>query len=490
MVLTEVLREDGSWSFTGMRPATPIEIQNQKADEPMPTKKKKAEPARSGSHNTHARLAPSGSKQWTNCTISPAYIEANKSRVPEDTGSRYATEGTDAHDEAADVLTGRKDILDVPGEFRGPVGEYCTHCTDLIPDGTTPMVEVEVPLFYQTDRTGTCDFALASDDKVIVRDYKHGAGVLVTSEDNTQLAIYCMSLVRNLEDVYSFHPGTVIDIAVFQPRHREGAGQTPWILSLADLEAFCAEIGARAREARQAVEDVRHVDWKGHASCADIAAKCPAARFAPSEGDGGACRWCPAKAFCEMRLAEMLKGIPGADPKAMLAAMPDLSKEEKKLEPGGRVEARTDGIANMPPLDDAFLVAMFAAAKGLAAFGKDVAEYLEGRVLAGESIPGLKLVMGREGNRAWGNEVEAETFLKGQKLKMDERFKFVLKSPTQIEALLKDKLEKSARTAGRFKTLVTRSPAKKVIALEGDRREAVVASVDVMPDMDGEGFEI
>ena len=75
--------------------------------------------------------------------------------------------------------------------------------------------------------------------------------------------------------------------------------------------------------------------------------------------------------------------------------------------------------------------------------------------------------------------------MKGQRLKLDERCDFKLKSPTKIEKILKDKLEKT-RTRNRFETLVTRSAAKEVLALESDKREAVKAAVDLMPSVEEE----
>ena len=389
-------------------------------------------------------------------------------------------------------MLGECNMLDVPSDIRQPVGEYCTHCMELTPDGVAPMVEVIVPLFYQPHSTGTCDFAVVSDGRVVVRDYKHGAGVLVTSQENTQLAIYAMSLIRDLEDVYDFSPDTVVDLAVFQPRHHEGSEQSPWVLSMADFEAFCAEIVARAKEAQAGVDAVKGatMDHFNDVACSTILDVAPMTKFAPSEGDGGACRWCSAKAFCEVRLAAITEGIPNCNAKAMLASMPDLSKEEKKLSVEDRLLARI-GVEEDPhaPLDDEFLVSVFAAAKGITSFLADVSEYLETRALAGEDIEGTKLVMGREGNRAWHNEEAAETFLKGQKLKLEDRCKITLKSPTQIEKILKEKLDKTARTRSRFEELVTRSAAREVLAMAGDKREAVRSAVNMMP-CEEEDFEI
>ena len=471
IVFTQRKLPDGSWHNQRVRSATPEEIQTGTITTTMP----------SGSHNTHARLAPSGSKQWTNCTASIAFLEANRHRVPKEQDSPYAAEGTEAHDWAAKLLQGEIALLDVPSDFRLHVGEYVTHCLERVPDGVDPMVEVQVPLFYQPDAKGTCDFAVVTTDRVIIRDLKYGAGVLVKSFENTQLAIYGLSLIHHLQDLYGFRPDTVIDIAVYQPRHHEGADQEPWVTTLADLEIFCNSIGRKAELAMQGVERVRSVP-RGDGSCEWVESVAPMTEFAPSEGDEGACRWCNAKAFCERRLAAITADIPHVDPKAMIAAMPDMSKEESKLPVEERLQVRADRMADHLPVDNEFLVAVFAASKNLTSYLSDVAEYLTALAHAGQAADGTKLVLGRAGNRAWANEEEADTFLKGQRLKLAERCDFKLKGPAKIETLLKDKFEKSARTRSRFEELVTRSDPKPVLATADDKRESVMAAVDMMPD--------
>jgi hypothetical protein len=87
-------------------------------------------------------------------------------------------------------------------------------------------------------------------------------------------------------------------------------------------------------------------------------------------------------------------------------------------------------------LTDDYLVRLFKAAKGIKTFLDDVAEHLEARMLAGASIPGLKLVLGREGNRAWTDEDAADKLLaQSGKLKMEQRYKMSLIPPTQAETL-------------------------------------------------------
>lgn len=430
-------------------------------------------PGPSGSHNTHARLSPSAAKSWSNCTASISYIEANAHRIPKDDSSEYSREGTEAHDHASEVLLGVKTIDDVPENFRPYVAAYVDHCLALIPDGVAPQVEASIPLWYQPDQNGTVDFAVVTDERVIIRDLKYGAGVLVSAHENPQLAIYAYSLVKSLEDIYDFTPETTVDIGIFQPRHREATTAEPWIISLKDLAEFCREI-------EYAVIQVQ--TGRG-------------LKFAPSEGDDGACRWCKAKGFCEARHAAISEALvvpdSGLTREQMVTAMPDLTKDEKKLPPLDRVVARLEKMGvPADAITEQYLVGVFASGGAIKSLISDVEEYLETRALQGQIPEGTKLVMGRPGNRAWANEAAAETFLKNQGLKQEERYDWKIISPTAAEKVLGERL-KVTRTAGRFKELVSRSEPKKTLALASDKREACLPDIAAMPDMDAiDNFEV
>ena len=491
------------------------------APQPEPTPMNaETETTLSGSHNLHARLSPSDSKRWSNCTASIAFQEANAHRIPPDR-SAYSDEGTEAHDWATKILTGTIAPIDIPASFRDPVCTYTDHCLSLVPDAVLThlddclseadlgfdaperalFVEEQIPLYYQPEQTGTADFialhAVAGTvDRIYVRDYKHGAGVLVSTQENTQLAIYAFSVVQRLRGAYQFPDSTPVDIAIVQPRHREAEGVKPWIITLADLETFCKDIEYRAIQARTAAERVREkIGSPGRdVGCDEIKEAAPGSVFAPSEGDEGACRWCKCKAFCDKRIAALSEGmdIPSMDAVDMLAAMPELSKAESKLPVEERIALVSEVLgAQGRIITDEYLVNLVGRAKGIRALLDDAEEYLESRLLAGEEIEGVKLVDGREGNRDWANPDEAETFLKNQGLKMEERFDFKLKSPAKIEQLLATKLKSTTRTKNRFEQLITRSPAKKKIAVTADKRDAVAPVIASMPDVQAiEDFEV
>jgi len=128
-----------------------------------------------------------------------------------------------------------------------------------------------------------------------------------------------------------------------------------------------------------------------------------------------------------------------------------------------------------------FLAAALKNRKKIEKWLGDVEDYLTRLDVDTLTRLGFKYVKGRDGNRAWTNEAEAETFCKGQKLLLEDRCTIKLKTPTQIEAALKEKL-KNARTKNRFEALVSRSEGRPVLVPMEDKRAALPAPSDIMPD--------
>lgn len=91
--------------------------------------------------------------------------------------------------------------------------------------------------------------------------------------------------------------------------------------------------------------------------------------------------------------------------------------------------------------------------------------------LAGEITPemGLKVVAGREGNRAWDNEGEVEAEFKTMRLKHDQMFTYKLISPAQAEKVLAD----SPRKWKKIQERITRSPAGRSVVPVDDKRPAL-----------------
>lgn len=388
---------------------------------------------RSGSHNTHAVLAPSSAKRWVHCTASVAYCEENSLLLREG-DTRWADEGTTAHNYCEAVLNGRMDIADVPEDFRPHVKFYVDHCIQQDEGAAFTLVESKVPLFYSPEDTGTVDFAAVSLRRIVIRDLKYGVGVMVDAKENEQLGIYGLSLIEWLEaeGLISFDSDTEVDIGIVQPRYRGEDPIRTWVVTLQELRDFLAPV----QEA------------------ADLILSGGPTVFAPSED---ACRWCKAKGFCEARREWSLAPLDAET----LAAVPTLTKAEAKLPVHQRVAIRLPG--------DVDLVALWANRSNITKLLDDVEEFLRATL-----PPGVKLVQGREGNRAWADEAAAEKLL-SSKLKLDERTTRKLISPTQAQELLQNFLD-NEKFAAKFNALVVRPEGKPTLALEDDKRPAITNS--------------
>lgn len=381
--------------------------------------------------STHSNLGPSKAKQWTECTASVAFIEANEHRLPRDRGSVYADEGTTAHRWCEQVLKGEVDIADVPEELRPHVGRYVETCRALIPtEGWYVLgIEREVSLFYKPTDLGTVDFLLATAGAIHIRDYKHGEGVLVHSEWNKQLAIYAWSAILPLVEtgVFEWPEDTRVTIQAIQPRHHEWV-DAPWETTLGELRRFCEEeIAPKARAILEGGET----------------------EFAPGDET---CRWCRAKAICPARAAA-------------LAVIP--------------CDVFDDLTVPLPAavtLTDEQLLAVFRNTKAITAFLTDVGKHLTAMALSGTPLEGTKLVTGREGNRKWTDDEVAAAAL--QSASIDPWVRTVL-SPAAAEKKLKEQgvtLDLNAFT--------TRSPGQPVLALASDKRPALDAATVEFSNLD------
>lgn len=405
--------------------------------------------------NQHSRLAPSAAKRWVNCTASIAYCQENADRIPEDSSSSYADEGTIAHDWAANILNGLNDISEVPEDMRPHVAGYVDLAERLTTDKDKVFVESRVPLFYKPEDAGTVDFALVSDERVYILDLKYGQGVIVDAKENMQLATYALSLIRHLEDLYDFNDETLVTMTIFQPRTYEGSPTKIWAVSLKDLRDFGRGILEAAIDIDEDNRDVL--------------------KFAPSDE---VCQFCPAKGFCKARQEQYA----GAMRQVGLDFLDDLSEADHLEKDPDEPQISKPSFET---LDDLQLAAIVRFAPEIKKWLNSIESETHKALEAGKKIEGLKLVKGKEGNRQWKDEEEADKLLKG-KLKADERYTKKLITLPQAEKALKGQ-ELSTRFQNRFKELTFRAPAKPVLALEDDPREAIqTAAEEVLPNHDDE----
>jgi hypothetical protein len=373
-------------------------------------------------------LNPSSAERWTTCTASPKFIFDNWDRIPKDDSTKYNTEGTTAHEVAAAFLEDRepdfkntyKCPVPITKEMRRHGFAYMEYVRDLVKPGGKVMVEQKLPLWYMPERNAMIDVGVINPDSIHVVDYKYGAGVVVSPENNLQGAIYLQSLLFKLK--ISAPPPLTIHI--YQPRGRasEDGGSHIWKV---DIDVYLKLIGQVTLAASAILNGG------------------PDLVFAPSPK---ACQWCPAKGFCVARKEAFTKDV-------------------KTL------EVIPAGEKHLPPVKAVSVAQLAAILKHKPAIIKwleDAEEYALQHLSAGGTIPGYKLVTSRGGNRYWTNPAKAaKMLLENTHLRREEVIEEKVIGPGAAETLLGKNKFNVALTE-----LIARNPGKPTIAPEDDPRES------------------
>ena len=308
----------------------------------------------------HAVLSASSSERWLNCPPSARLCEAY-----EDKGSDYAAEGTDAHTLCEYRL---KQALGIPAEdpienlswYNEEMEEcavgYAAYVVELLETAkqicSDPVVMIEQRVDFSRwvqDGFGTADCILIADGVLNIVDYKHGKGVEVSAEGNTQLSLYSLGALEIFDGIYDIDR---VCVHIFQPRKSNVVSS---MMDKSDLYEWAdTELTQKAQLA---------YEGKGDFSC------------------GEWCRFCKAKAECRER----------AEANLALARYefqsPALLADEEIADILGKVDALT-------------------------AWASDVKEYALQQAISGKEWTGWKLVEGRS-NRKYTSEAAVAATVEG-----------------------------------------------------------------------------
>lgn len=215
---------------------------------------------------THAVFAPSAAHRWFNC---PGSIALSAGIVG--VASSYAKEGTSVHEVIAECLaTGENAIahlgrmVTVEGE-EFLIDDYACECAQIFldyvrakaRDGYQLAIEQKLDLSHLAEgQFGHGDAVLYHPEScdLIVADYKHGRGIVVTVEDNPQLLSYGSG---------AYHVHTTarsLTLVVIQPRAGNPAVRE-WKTSIARLYNFEDEFKAAVARARVPDAPLVPGDW-------------------------------------------------------------------------------------------------------------------------------------------------------------------------------------------------------------------------------------
>lgn len=309
------------------------------------------------------------------------------------------------------------------------------------------LVEQALPIGHITgedDAEGTGDCVIIAsfpDGRTIleVGDLKYGRGVEVSAEDNPQLKLYALGALEKFGLVYDF---TEVVCWISQPR-------VTWLPC--DVHYMVEELAQWQLEVAEPAGRAALAIYNG-IECGDGAyiAELPG-YLSPAEE---ACRFCKAKATCPAPTGKVQE--------ALGAEFSDLTTADK-LEQETIVKTLVADV----PVD--LLGAKMDAVGLIEDWCKAIRGRVEQQLLAGAPVAGYKLVKGKQGNRAWADEDQAEALLKSMRLKKDEMYDLKLISPTKAEKVLKDSPKRWTKVVG----LVTRNDGKPSVAPLSDKRPAL-----------------
>jgi hypothetical protein len=401
----------------------------------------------------HAILSASGAPGWMRC-----YGKLAMEKGFPESSSKYADEGTAAHDVASMCLEQGQDAAAFVGrmiqvkdrdswEVTEEMAEAVQVYVDLVRGlGGELMVEQKVDYTrYVLDEGhdpsmsayGTSDALVVVGTELIVVDYKHGRGVKVDAEENEQLMLYALGCYDVASLAYEIE---TVRLMIVQPR---ASNISEWTLSVDELMQFGMKAKIAARHAAH--------QYEGNAE----------PKLTPGEKQ---CRFCKAKAVCPALQAEVQEtvsfGAASSDDFEIIDPATFSSEAGREVE-DERTRLLSQAMAKVDLIEG---------------WCKAVRAEVERRLLEGKEVEGFKLVQGRKGARTWANPEEAELALKAMRLKQDVMYDLKLISPTTAEKLAK------AGTIGtrqwpKVQALITQAEGGPSVAPVSDKRPAILVAV-------------
>ena len=237
------------------------------------------------SKSIHSVYGGSSASRWTTCTASIHEI----AKMPEVPSSEYAVEGTLAHEVARLALEREIPVLDILA--KNPLVKHALDYAAYVKDilgvvSYEQSLRIEEPVDYthvipDPPGFGTPDAwatkVINGETRCYVFDYKYGAGVKVSPENNTQLLTYAVGIRRSLQVDKEAEIPTSWEFHIYQPRMNNIAvwETTGWVIQQWQKKMW------------QSYQESQSPDLR---------------KYQPSVSN---CKWCPALIVCEAARKEV-----------------------------------------------------------------------------------------------------------------------------------------------------------------------------------------
>ena len=397
-----------------------------------------------GTPTQHARLSASHSGCWLNCTMAPTLEE----QFPDGPPGEAAQEGTLAHKVCellvaynAGTVTKRtmnsrlKKLKEDP-LFQEEMlrtaevyGQYIWNKALSFDKKPYQAQEVRVDFSeYVPEGFGTCDSIIIGDDLLCITDYKHGKGIPVSTENNSQMLLYALGALAQYGMFYDIRR---VCMAIVQPRISEDIKEET--ITVEELRAWGEQIKPIAIKA-----------YTGEG-----------AEF--HEGPWCKNYFCKARHVCRAR-AENMTALEDFKDLPIDGRLTDAEKADREL-------VSSIGFAVPPALTDEEVGDLLTRGDRLVAWYKELQEYALQAILEGRAIPGWKVVAGRS-DRKWDDADEALKDIMGAGYEEAMLYERKQKSLAELEKMIGKK--KFAEIAGKH---VVKPMGKPTLVCEDDSRE-------------------
>lgn len=288
--------------------------------------------------------------------------------------------------------------------------------------------------------------------RMVVFDYKHGAGVSVSAEDSPQLKFYGAGAATT-------QPWSLseIELVVVQPRARDAGDQEefgvkPWKMDTFELIEFVGSLEETIYRAKLILKEYQDTGMLPNIN--------DTVQGVPALNAGDHCRWCAAAAICPAR---------------QQTVMGDIGVKFSSIS-----DIHVDMLPKPAEMDTAAIGKLLSGLGRLTEWASQVQDFAYGLLQQGVAVPGWKLVE-KVGRRKWiENEADVAAFLEMMHgLDPDDVMPRKLVTITEVERQVKQRITDKVARKEALDDLSLRFTIKDssglAMAPDSDRRDSVTA---------------